>query len=184
MSCGCVFAYSEMMEFVRISAAWASATCSFYYVRQVRRPGIVGQQGLNPRLLHHSRFKLMQTTKFIHINSRDEYYRIDVARIVYFEADGNYTNFTLSNGQKDILSMNLAQTQMLILENLKADATQFIRVGKRHIVNREYIYHIEVLHQKLTLSDGKSFFFQIPVSKDALKRLKEWISGTRWESPE
>ena len=34
--------------------------------------------------------------KYLYLNSRDELYKIDIAKIVYFEAEGNYTNFYLS----------------------------------------------------------------------------------------
>lgn len=30
--------------------------------------------------------------RFLYLNSRDEFFRVDISKIVYFEADGNYTN--------------------------------------------------------------------------------------------
>ena len=56
--------------------------------------------------------------KYLYLNSRDELYKIDIAKIVYFEAEGNYTNFYLSNKLKGAVCMNLAQMQKLIAENL------------------------------------------------------------------
>ena len=47
------------------------------------------------------------------------------------------------------------------------------RVGKRHIVNLTYVYQISVLRQKLVLSDGEVFAYQLNISKEALKKLKE-----------
>ena len=55
--------------------------------------------------------------KYLYINSRDELYKIDIAKIVYFEAEGNYTNFVLSNKLKGAVCMNLAQMQKLINDN-------------------------------------------------------------------
>lgn len=52
--------------------------------------------------------------EYLYINSRDELYKIDIAKIVYFEAEGNYTNFVLSNKLKGAVCMNLAQMQKLI----------------------------------------------------------------------
>ncbi|MBU3853779.1 MAG: LytTR family transcriptional regulator DNA-binding domain-containing protein, partial [Candidatus Paraprevotella stercoravium] len=49
----------------------------------------------------------------------------------------------------------------------------FARIGKRFIINLNYVYHIEVLRQKLTLSDGEVFAYQLPISKEALKKLKD-----------
>lgn len=112
-------------------------------------------------------------TKFLYLNARDEFYRVDISKIVYFEADGNYTNFVLSNKLKGVVLMNLSQMQAVLSENLKEEASIFARIGKRFIVNLNYVYHIEVLRQKLMLSDGEIFAYQLPISKEALKKLKE-----------
>lgn len=115
----------------------------------------------------------MNTKKYLYLNSRDEFYRVDITKIVYFEADGNYTNFILGNKQKGVVLMNLSQMQTVLTESLKEEAAIFARIGKRFIINLSYVYHVEVLHQRLTLSDGQLFAYQLPVSKEALKKLKE-----------
>lgn len=111
--------------------------------------------------------------KYLYLNSRDELYKIDISRIVYFEADGNYTNIVLCNKVKGTVCMNLAQMQMVLDQNLKESASRFARIGKRFIVNLDYVYQISVLKQKLVLSDGNVFAFQLNISKEALKKLKE-----------
>ena len=111
--------------------------------------------------------------KYLYLNSRDELYRIDISKIVYFEAEGNYTNFVLSNKLKGAVCMNLAQMQQVLSDSLKESASIFARVGKRYIVNLTYVYHIGVLRQKLTMSDGEVFAYQMNISKEALKKLKE-----------
>ncbi|MDE6308900.1 MAG: LytTR family transcriptional regulator, partial [Muribaculaceae bacterium] len=122
---------------------------------------------------------------YLYLNFRDEFYRINIDRIAYFEADGNYTNIVLTNKQKGVVGMNLAQMQKLLSESLKADANRFARVGKRFIVNLNYVYHIEVLKQRLTITDGGAAAFSLPVSKDALKKLKEmYISPLAAKSAE
>ncbi len=111
--------------------------------------------------------------KYLYLNSRDELYRIDISKIVYFEAEGNYTNFVLSNNIKGVVCMNLSQMQKMLSSSLKEGASIFARVGKRHIINLTYVYRIGILHQQLTLSDGEVFAYQLNISKDALKRLKD-----------
>lgn len=110
---------------------------------------------------------------YLHLNSRDEFLRIDIFKIVYFEADGNYTNIVMANQLKGVVCMNLSHMQQVLSDNLKEKAQFFARVGKRHIVNLIYVYQINVLRQKLVLSDGENFTFQLDVSKEALKQLKE-----------
>lgn len=111
--------------------------------------------------------------KYLYLNSRDELYRIDISKVIYFEAEGNYTSFMLSNKLKGAICMNLAQMQQVLNDCLKESASVFARVGKRHIVNLTYVYQIGVLRQKLILSDGELFAYQLNISKDALKKLKE-----------
>ncbi len=111
--------------------------------------------------------------KYLCLDTRDESYRVNPSNIVYFEADGNYTNFVLCNKSRGVLLMNLSQVQEMLTKRLGENAAIFERVGRRFIVNSNYIYHIEVVRQKLSLSDGVNFEYQLPISKDALKKLRE-----------
>ena len=120
----------------------------------------------------------MNKPKYLYLNSRDEFLRLDISKIVFFEADGNYTNIILSNRIKATVCMNLAQMQGILSDNLKNVAGIFARVGKRHIINLNFVYQIAILRQKLTLSDGEKFEHQISVSKDALKKLRDmYVAG-------
>ena len=116
---------------------------------------------------------IMNKTKYLHLNSRDEFLRMDIRKIVYFEADGNYTNIVLANKLKGVVCMNLSHMQQVLSERLKEQASIFARVGKKYIINHKYVYQINVLRQKLVLSDGENFDFQLDISKEALKNLKE-----------
>ena len=111
--------------------------------------------------------------KYLFLNSRDELFRIDISKIVYFEAEGNYTHFVLSNKLKGTVCMNMAQMQQLLTESLKESAAIFAIVGKSYIINLSYVYQIGVLRQKLTLTDGATFAYQLSISKEALKKLRE-----------
>ena len=115
----------------------------------------------------------MNRRKYLYLNSRDEFFRLDINKIVYFESDGNYTHIILSNKMRAIVCMNLAQMRELLINSLKDKATTFARIGKRHIINLTYVYQIAILKQKLVLSDGENFEYQISVSKDALKKLRD-----------
>lgn len=116
-------------------------------------------------------------TVYLYLNSRDELLRIDISKIVYFEADGNYTNIVLANQLRGVVCMNLARMQEMLSERLKEQASIFARVGKRHIINHTYVYQVNVLRQKLVLSDGERFAFSLDISKEALKKLKELYEG-------
>lgn len=114
----------------------------------------------------------VMATDYLYINTRDELLRLDCSKIVYMEGDGNYTNIVLVNKIKASVCMTLSETQRLISESLKERASVFARVGKRFIINLNFIYQINVLRQVLTVTDGVHFAFQLGISKEALRQLK------------
>lgn len=115
--------------------------------------------------------------KYLYLNSRDEFYRIDISKIVYFESEGNYTNIVMTNKMKGTVCVNLSKMQEILAASLKEAASGFARIGKRHIVNLNFIYRIEILRQRLVLSDGDNFDYQLNISKDALKKLRQMYVG-------
>lgn len=106
-------------------------------------------------------------------NSRDELLRMDVENIVYFEANGNYTIVMSVNKLKACVGLNLTKTEEALNRQLGEQAQRFMRVGKRFIVNLNFVYSINVAKQHLILSDMSNFAFQLPISKDALRMMKE-----------
>ena len=107
------------------------------------------------------------------LNSRDELLRLDISRIAYFEADGNYTNIMMANGLKGVVCMNLARMKEVLEASLKEKAAIFARIGKKYIINLGFVFKIDVARQNLVLSDGISFSYTLSLSKDALTGLKD-----------
>lgn len=110
---------------------------------------------------------------YIFFNSRDELQRIEVSKIVYFEADGNYTDIVMVNKLRATVCMNLGEMERTLAAQIGDDAKIFMRIGKRFIINMRYVYSINVLKQQLILSDYDHFAFQVTISKEALKNMKE-----------
>ena len=108
---------------------------------------------------------------YIFFNSRDELQRIEVSKIVYFEADGNYTDVVMVNKLRAKVNMNLGDMERAIAAQIGDDAKIFMRIGKRFIINMQFVYNINVLKQQLILSDYDHFAFQVSISKDALKKM-------------
>ena len=119
------------------------------------------------------------TQQKIYFNSRDRLIRIEVQKIVYFEGDGNYTYIVTANKHKVCITLNLTHTEEALAAQLGDNAKQFMRIGKRFIVNMNYIYQVDIQKQILMLSDCDHFLFQIPVSKEALKTVKELVIRTK-----
>lgn len=115
----------------------------------------------------------------IYFNSRDELLRLNMSHIVYFEADGNYTNIVLTNKLKCKVGMNLSQMFKTLEERMHGRDMFFARIGKRFIINLNYILQVNVLKHRLVLSDGEHFSYALDISKDALKKLKELVIKTK-----
>ena len=117
----------------------------------------------------------MTTDKSVYVffNSRDELQRIEVSKIVYFEADGNYTDIVMVNKLRASICMNLGEMERALAAQIGDEVKMFMRIGKRFIINMRYVYSINVLKQQLVLSDYDHFAFQVSISKEALKKMKE-----------
>lgn len=101
--------------------------------------------------------------------------RIAPEHIVYISSDGNYSTLVQTDGEMRMLSFQLGQVEKMIADQLGRDGNNFIRIGKSLIINRLYIYYINIAKQKLVLSDVASFSHTVSASKEALKSLKELI---------
>lgn len=118
---------------------------------------------------------------YLFFNSRDELQRIETSKIVYFEADGNYTTIVMVNKLKASVCINLGNMEQVLAEQLGYESQQFIRIGKRFIINMHYVYSINTLKQQLILSDYDHFAFQVSISKDALRKMKDLMLNIQRE---
>ncbi len=104
-----------------------------------------------------------------------ELVRIAPEKVVYISSDGNYSSLVQADGEMRLLSFQLGQIEKMIADQLGDSNRNFIRIGKSLIINRSYIYYINVPRQKLILSDAGSVHHTVSASKEALKQLKEFI---------
>ena len=111
-------------------------------------------------------------------NLRDQLLRLEIAKIVYFEADGNYTKVVMANKIKVELPLSLANMEKVLSSQLGEKAATFMRIGKRFIINRRYICDVNIPKQYLMLTDFALFAYQLPISKAALRSIKAYLSHT------
>lgn len=110
------------------------------------------------------------------ITTSNELIRIYPERIVYISSDGNYSVMVLHDKTEHLFSFNLSHFQQILEEQMKAEASVFIRIGKSLIINRNYIYKINIGKQTLIMSDMKlANSFTLSASKEALKQLKCFV---------
>lgn len=120
------------------------------------------------------------SNKVLIISNANELVRIKPERVVYVESDGNYSTMVLHDKTEQVFTMNLAHCQQLMEEQLGKEAMTFIRLGKQLIINRAYIFKINVNKQQLIMSNTEvNNAFTLQASKEALKQLKTLIELER-----
>ena len=115
--------------------------------------------------------------------------RVATDEIVYVRADGNYSDLVLANGKSRRMTFQLNYFEKAFH---KLQNNLFVRVGRSLIVNKRYIYVINLTEQQLILSGGKlkeQVIFDgqdrfnkskdICISRDALKQLKELLDNDK-----
>ena len=105
------------------------------------------------------------------IHTVNEAYSFDPKHIISIEADGNYCNLHLSNGNDYLLSFQLGQVENIIKEQLSYSNHSFVRVGKSLIINMDELLCVNITKQTLEMNQptGEKMFFN--ASREALKKL-------------
>lgn len=134
---------------------------------------------MNYQVLWVSAWRKKVVLDLVFFQSRDELLRIDVSKIVYFEANGNYTDIITINKLRGSVCMNLGEMEKALAVQLGDRSKSFMRIGKRYIINMKFVYQINVLKQQLILSDYDHFAFQVNISKDALRKMKDLMIETK-----
>ena len=111
--------------------------------------------------------------EWLKISTSTELVRIQTEDIVFVQADGNYSDLYLFNGKPHKMTFKLHFFDE-VFQKLKNNI--FVRVGKSLIVNKNYIYVINITSQELLLSGSHlRGDFKLKASRDALKELKALI---------
>lgn len=119
------------------------------------------------------------SNRVIIISNTSELVRVKPERIVYVESDGNYSTMVLHDKTEHVFTMNLAHCQELLEQQLGKEAGTFIRIGKQLIINRAYIFKININRQQLVMADmALNEAFTLSASKEALKQLKAYLETT------
>ena len=113
--------------------------------------------------------------KHLIISTSTELVRIAPERIVCITSDGNYSTLVQTDNEVRMLSYQLGQIERIIATQLGSEGSAFIRIGRSLIINRSYIYYINVPRQRLILSDAATFSHTVTASIAALTDLKDLL---------
>lgn len=112
------------------------------------------------------------------LNSRDELLIIDLQKIAFFQANGNYTHFNYISGDTHLVTLGLSKVEEYIRLSWPKDVpSPFIRLGRSLIINQSFLTEISVLKQKVTLSDNNGHSYSLNVPKPLIKEYKEKIKN-------
>ena len=127
--------------------------------------------------------------EWLRISTSTELVRVATDEIVCVRADGNYSDLVLASGQNRKMTFQLHFFNE-VFEQLHNN--MFVRVGRSLIVNKRYIYVINLTEQLLILFGGTmkepiTFYGQpvlkqprdITLSRDGLRKLKEQLENEK-----
>ena len=110
------------------------------------------------------------------INSRDELFVLDLDKVAYIQASGNYSRIVYIGGMQMMIKLGLSKLEGMIKMIVPKDRrSPFVRLGRSLLVNQTYLTHINVLKQRLTLSDNQEHSYVLDVPKALLKAYKDLI---------
>lgn len=111
------------------------------------------------------------------LNSRDELLIIDLQKIAFFQANGNYTHFNYISGDTHLVTLGLSKVEEYIRMSWPKNVlSPFVRLGRSLIINQTFLSEISVLKQKVTLSDNNGHSYSLNVPKPLIKEYKEKIN--------
>lgn len=111
------------------------------------------------------------------ISNATDLMRVSGMDIMGIQADGNYSTIIMNDGDSRIVLFQLGQLEEMISDQLGSDASMFIRIGRGLIINREYLYTINLPKQTLTLRSTTGSKMSFNPSKESLKQLKMYIDS-------
>ena len=121
--------------------------------------------------------------EWLRISTSTELVRVATDEIVYVRADGNYSDLMLTNGKTRKMTFQLHYFDDVFQ---RLHNNMFIRVGRSLIVNKRYIYVINLTEQMLIFAGQpiKTEIAPVKLSREALKQLKELLEKEKGDENE
>ncbi|MHC1708030.1 MAG: LytR/AlgR family response regulator transcription factor [Bacteroidales bacterium] len=93
---------------------------------------------------------------------------IEPGEIIYCNADWNYSEIYLTNGKKEIVTMNIGKVEHILPYSV------FFRINRSTIINLAFVTKINRMLRKCILThNGTELSFKIP--RDKIKKLEEHL---------
>lgn len=121
--------------------------------------------------------------EWLRISTSTELVRVATDEIIYVRADGNYSDLVLTNGKSRKMTFQLHFFDE-VFRQLRNN--MFVRVGRSLIVNKRYIYVINLTEQMLVFAGQpiKAEIAPLKLPREALKQLKELLEKEKGDDYE
>ena len=116
-------------------------------------------------------------SRFITISKGTEFLRIPQDKLVYISSDGNYSNVVTADNRQRLVAFQLGQIEDMIGEQMGDQGSNFLRIGRKLIINTDYLYSIDITTQQLILSDCAGCYHELSASREVLIKLKAYIES-------
>lgn len=103
------------------------------------------------------------------IKSLEGHHYLSAEEVVYLEADSNYTHLVLNSEKKILSSINLGRIHEMF------PAEQFVRISRKHVINRNYLSFMNFSKKYCVLSCG-TVDYRLDVSVK-MKDIKDELSN-------
>ena len=111
------------------------------------------------------------------ISKGTEFLRLPQDKLVYISSDGNYSNVVTADNRQRLVAFQLGQIEDMIGEQLGDQGSNFLRIGRKLIINTDYLYSIDITLQQLILSDCAGCYHELTASREVLIKLKAYIES-------
>ena len=72
--------------------------------------------------------------RYLVFKTRDELVRIKIERILYFEAERNYTRLVLTNGIQFVFAVNIGKIEEILEKQIQDYESTLLRVDRKSVV--------------------------------------------------
>lgn len=114
-------------------------------------------------------------THHLVISKGTELHKFPLDAIICISAEGNYSYVMTVDSLKTLICLQLGQVEKLLADQLGADITNYVRIGRGLIINLDYINHIDISKQLLIMSDCRRVRIELSASREALIKLKDLV---------
>ena len=121
--------------------------------------------------------KRLSMASHIVISKGAELLRIPADKLMYVQADGNYSIIVTKDGKQKTVTIQLGVIMDTLFNTLDENSQQFLRIGRTLIINMDYLFCINTQKKKLVISDCEGFYKELEASKEVLVKLKEHVES-------